>query len=98
MLFGSFDELPVFRDLATPENRPISMLQGPFGCERVILVMLNRLSAPRERPSKFPVRRQLTSIEEARRPALLVHTRLQLLWILEMAPAALERELASRVP
>src|SRR6476661_5043834 len=60
--------------------------------------MLDRLASPRERAGELPARRDLPRIKQTRRQPLLVDARLELLGILEMPPAGLERQLRRRIP
>src|SRR5690349_7303006 len=92
------DELAVLRDLAAAEDRPVGMLYGCFGDESVIRVVLHRLAAPGERSSELPAGCDLPGVQCACRPALLVDSVLELLRVLEMAPAALQGQVGRRIP
>ena len=60
--------------------------------------MFDSLAAPREGSRELPTWRNLPSVKCAGRQSLLVNSRLKLLGVNEMAPAALERESGGRVP
>src|SRR5690349_2308596 len=91
------EQLAVLGYLAATEQRPAAMLDRRFGNKGVVLppfvMMLDRLAPPGERRRQPDVRRDLLRPQRARRPAALVDARLQQLRILEMAPAALQRQL-----
>src|SRR5262245_10968466 len=65
---------------------------------RIILVALGRLPSPGERSGQLPAGSDLARVECACRPALLVDAGFELLGVFEMAPAALQCELAGGVP
>ena len=77
------------------------MLERRFGDIGIVLQPLAVMSSIDLRPQasvagELPAGRDLAGVERACRPALLVDARLELLGILEMAPAALQRQ-SSRV-
>src|SRR4051794_31269724 len=91
-------ELTVLGHLAASECRPAAMLERRFGRDRIVGVAVCDLASPGECSGELPARRNLARVERAGRPTLLVDSRLELFGIGEMAPAALKRERASRVP
>src|SRR5207244_3566978 len=97
-MLNKVDQFAVLRDLAAAEDRPIRVLDRGLRDKGVVLVTFGGLAAPGERSGKLPTRSEFPGIERACRPAFLVDSRLQLFRILEVAPAALQREFGSRVP
>src|SRR5438105_4619626 len=92
------DQLAAFRHFAAPENGPAAMLHRRFRDIGVVVVMLLRLASPRQCPGEFPAGRNLARVKKARRPAFLIDAGFELLRIFEMSPAALQRDLARRIP
>src|SRR4029078_6027758 len=74
------------------------MFQRRFNDISVAVVMLDSLSAPRQRRGSLPAQRNLIRPQRARRPALLVHARLELLGLDEIPPPSLQRQRPRRVP
>ena len=61
------EKLAVLRHLATPEQRPPTVLERRFGDIGIVLlplavVVLDRLAAPGERARELPARRNFASV------------------------------------
>src|SRR4051812_38125288 len=74
-------QLAVLGDLAASEHRPAAMLHRRLGDISIVVVVLDDLAAPGERARELPAGSNFSRVKRARRPALLVDSRLELLGI-----------------
>src|SRR6478672_12003096 len=72
-------QLSILGWLSAPEQRPSRMPDRRFSGQRIVIVAPAGLAAPGQRSGQLPPRRNFIRPERARRPALLVDARLELL-------------------
>src|SRR5438270_4068244 len=94
----SLNQFAVLGRLAAAKDGPFLMAHRRLDDIGIVVMAVGAPAPPRQRPGEPPPGHDLACIKEARRPAGLVDTRLELFRILEPSPAPLQPKLARRIP